>query len=174
VSGIEVRASDSAKEGAELRSGLAVGEKFSLNVEPTCGELAVFAQRSPYGSWSASCGHDHHHRRHIELLRLRPDYDGVGLFALANEPRNEWNVACRRPRPLGNVTLNAARPTSWSRQSRLGCDVQRGGRDIDLRRVHALVMSMGMTFNAASGRRPVPSIDDAGMTSTRRHRRSPC
>jgi hypothetical protein len=151
------------------RSGLATGDEFRLDVELTCGDLAV--RRGTQSTWLVQITHAQGREPVIEgstsSLRLRPDYRSDGLFVLAREPRNDWQVSVPAAPGLAvGATLNAAKGSLTLGPGvveSVGATLNAADATIDLSDVTTPTpMDLGLTFNAASGRLDLPAATVSG------------
>jgi hypothetical protein len=146
------------------------GTSFRLDVELSCGELAV--DRGGTSEWTVQAVHGPEDQPLIEgsgdRLSIRQGDAGGDLFVLTQQARNEWQVGLP---PISaveiNTTLNAADATVDLGGGALGAiNGTFNASDVTLDLGDASTpqpATLGLTFNAASGKLNLPAGSVVGQ-----------
>jgi hypothetical protein len=154
------------------RTGAATGSAFSLDVELSCGSLAV--SREVGATWSVEAVHSPDRPPTIEgsttSLTVRHDLEGGQFFVLGQQTRNEWRLGVPAGTAISaSMTLNAAEGSVDLGAGPVGSltgTFNAADVDIDLGEgTTTTTMQLGLTFNAASGRLTLPPVSLAGRAT---------
>jgi hypothetical protein len=145
-------------------SGPATGTAFSLTVELSCGDLEV--TRNAGAEWSVVAEHGEDDVPAIAgdetSLDIEQDGEPQDLFAFTQQTRADWTIGVPADAALSaGVTLNAASGTidlGAAPLASLGATFNASDVGIDIgAAMTPQPASIGITFNASSGRLALPS-----------------